>query len=629
MRYTFLILFLIFSSSIFAQQKVKIDDVYVNGKRTVSNAGTTKTVIDSTALANAKNSSFAELLSKNTPLFIKSYGLGSQATVSFRGTAASHTQVEWNGININNPMLGQVDFSMIPVWFVDKAVVVHGGSSLSEGSGALGGTVQIGSMPRWNDKIYGSVMQGVGSFGNYQTFAKVGGGGRRIHAKVGLMYEQAENDFEFYNNGVLPYLYQKQANANYRKYGAVGDIYANLGGNHFLSFSGWFHTAKRNLPTIMSYEGKGRTEWQDEMEGRGVVRWRWFGKKIKSEFTSGFSTTSLDYFLANKSDIGEFTNIDARSGVVSFYNKYNFEYNFSERDLLKASADFNYHKVKTLDHLLDEGYNNSRAESGVSVSYHRKVSEQVAAFALARVENTGSFMPSFGVDYEPINNMVLKINATRNYHRPTLNDLHWLPGGNPDLRPERGYTGDLSVGYSTARSNIEVVGFASLIDDWIIWQPGEYRFWEASNMKQVFSRGVEVKFSTQYVISKWRFMLSGNFAYTRTSSQKPQQEGDESVGKQLIYIPIHKANVMLDVNYRGFYLNYGWSFTGERFTNSSNSATLHDLPAYDLHNATLGKSLRGFDLEVKVENLFNKDYQAILWRAMPRRNYTILLKYTF
>lgn len=629
MRYLFLLVLLCTASSIFAQKRVKIDDVFVNGKRTLSNSGTTKTSIDSAALANAKNGSIAELLSKNTPIFIKSYGLGSQATVSFRGTAASHTQVEWNGVNINNPMLGQVDFSMIPVWFVDKVDVLHGGSSLSEGSGALGGTVQIGSLPRWGETIYGSVMQGVGSFGNYQTFARVGGGGKRVQAKVGVMYEQAENNFEFYNNGVLPYRYQKQSNADYRKWGGVADVYANLGKNHYLSAHGWFHTAKRNLPPIMSYEGKGRTEWQDEDEARAVVKWRWFGKKVSSELTSGFSDTSLDYFLANKTDFGDFTNVDARSTILSFYNKYKLAYTLSDKNLLKFSADFNYHRVKTLNHITEEGYKQSREEYGASVSFHRVLNEKISGFVLTRVENNGSFMPSLGLDYEPIENLIFKTNTTRNYHRPTLNDLYWLPGGNPDLRPEKGYTVDLSSEYTIKKTTIGVTGFASWIDDWIIWQPSEFRYWRAFNMKKVFSRGVEVKFSSQQTFGKWKFTLSGTYGFTKTTNEEAQQEGDASVGKQLIYIPIHKANAMLDVAHRGFYLTYAWAYTGERFTNTDNSTTMHDLPAYHLHDVTLGKSFAGFDLEVKVGNLFDKNYQAILWRAMPGRNYTLLLKYTF
>ena len=163
---------------------ITVEDLIVKGKKSVGEAALTTTLIDSVQIAESTNGSLADLLTKHTPVFIKTYGQGSLATVSFRGTAASHTQVEWNGININNPMLGQVDFSLIPVWFVDKTELFHGGSSLSEGSGALGGSISIGSQPRWGEKFYGSVLQGIGSFGTYQTFVSAVGGGKRVHVRA-------------------------------------------------------------------------------------------------------------------------------------------------------------------------------------------------------------------------------------------------------------------------------------------------------------------------------------------------------------------------------------------------------------------------------------------------------------
>ena len=134
-----------------------LHDVVVTA-RPVKEQALTRTVIDSVRMAESATDSFAELLTKHSSIFVKTYGQGSTATVSFRGTAASHTQVLWNGVNINNPMLGQVDFSLIPVWFVDQTELYHGGSSLQDGSGALGGEVSLSSRPRRGEKIYTSLM---------------------------------------------------------------------------------------------------------------------------------------------------------------------------------------------------------------------------------------------------------------------------------------------------------------------------------------------------------------------------------------------------------------------------------------------------------------------------------------
>ena len=56
-------------------------------------------------IAAHETENLADILSKETPIYIKSYGPGSLSTISIRGAGASHTQLYWNGIAINPPLL--------------------------------------------------------------------------------------------------------------------------------------------------------------------------------------------------------------------------------------------------------------------------------------------------------------------------------------------------------------------------------------------------------------------------------------------------------------------------------------------------------------------------------------------
>ena len=85
----------------------------------------------------------AYLLSKQTPIYIKSSGPGGLSTISIRGAGASHTQLYWNGISINSPTLGQLDLATLPVAFIDHAEIHLGASSVVDGSGGLGGAIQL------------------------------------------------------------------------------------------------------------------------------------------------------------------------------------------------------------------------------------------------------------------------------------------------------------------------------------------------------------------------------------------------------------------------------------------------------------------------------------------------------
>lgn len=632
----------------------KAQAITVSARRELRQAAVTRTTVDSTVFTQENAGSLADLLGRHSPLFVKSYGLGSAATVSFRGTAASHTQVEWNGLNINNPMMGQVDFSLLPVWFVDRAELLHGGSSLQEGSGALGGSVQLGSLPQWDKKLYGSVMQGFGSFGTYQTYASLGGGGKKFHARVRYFWEQADNDFPFLNTAVPPFERVRQQNAAYRKQGALGDFYWNAGRGNYLTLNVWHHHANRDLPPIMSYEGAGRTENERDDELRAALKWSKYDPKYKSELVAGISATAMDYLLQNTTDLGTLTNIDSRSTVQSYSAKYRFEYNFSENTLLKILANGAYHTVRADNRATREGYDADRTEIGLSASVHQRFNETFSGYLLIREELTSRrqaatgnrmrftpFMPSLGLEAAPFRrnrDIRFRLNATRNYHQPTLNDLYWIPGGNPDLQPEQGYTFDIAAEYETAIGrwslSTGLTGYSSWIDDWIIWRPGEYRYWTAENIKKVFARGLEATLRVNYLLpAGLRIGLSGNYAYTRTTNEAPESAYDNSGGQQLIYIPVNKASAMLDLHWRGYWLNYQWSYTGERFTNSSNEPLRFNLPGYSLHDLAFGAGvslwrLRG-ELSFRINNLFNKDYQAILWRAMPGRNYNLQLRISF
>ena len=92
--------------------------------------------------------SMADVLTFNTSIFIKQYGRATLSTVAFRGTSPSHTQVTWNGMRINSPMLGMTDFSMIPSYFIDDATLLHGTSSVNVTGGGLGGAVMLGDHAR-------------------------------------------------------------------------------------------------------------------------------------------------------------------------------------------------------------------------------------------------------------------------------------------------------------------------------------------------------------------------------------------------------------------------------------------------------------------------------------------------
>ena len=91
---------------------------------------------------------------------------------------------------------------------------------------------------------------------------------------------------------------------------------------------------------------------------------------------------------------------------------------------------------------------------------------------------------------------------------------------------------------------------------------------------------------------------------------------DQSVGKQLPYVPEHSASLTGRLSWRSWAFLYKWTFYSERFTMSSNDYTLTGhLPEYFMSN-------------VSLDNLFNEDYLSVLSRPMPGINFELFIGIT-
>ena len=91
-------------------------------------------------------------------------------------------------------------------------------------------------------------------------------------------------------------------------------------------------------------------------------------------------------------------------------------------------------------------------------------------------------------------NIVAKASISLNYRFPTLNDLYFLPGGNPDLKSEHGFTYDVGLSFSVGKENVYALSgginwFDSHIDDWIIWLPTTKGFFSPETLKRYMLTG--------------------------------------------------------------------------------------------------------------------------------------------
>lgn len=617
-------------------QKLKdtlmIEGITVTEKRLNPLQGLKSSKIDSLVLQKQIGASLSDLLSAHTSVFMKTYGQGGLSTASFRGTSASHTPVMWNDVAINSPMLSQMDFSSLPVFFMDDIKLMYGGSSLINNSGGLGGSINIDNKIN-RDKQNISYMQQIGSFSTYGSYLDIGFREGKFSSRSRLMFLSAANDFSYKNNaaGNGEYPIEIRKDADYKQYGLLQEFYFQPKPTDELGLKLWFQQNDRNIPQPIVVLPIEKNELQKNSLFRGSANWKHYKGKGKLEASIAYVYDYLNY--TNKI---AFINSDNHSQTLAANLKY--RYTFSEKITLNAGVSNDYFLINSNNY---QGIK-TRNQLSVFVGATSEITDRLALNAVVRKEITDKdlqpFLPSLGVDYHLLKNksLTLKAHISKNYHLPSLNDLYWSPGGNPELKPEDGFSAEGGVAYELKMKKhfslkTEMTYFYTHITNWILWQPDPvFRYWTPLNLKEVASQGVEWNANMVFQFKQVILRFNATYAFTSAHNLKPINQNDETTDKQLIYTPMHSYNAGLRAEWKQYFIAFSNHLTGKRYTNTSNSRYM---PAYQLCDLSLGMFFpvkgQSFSVQLNVNNLFDIDYQAIAWQPMPGRNMEIRLNYNF
>ena len=598
-----------------------------------------KQTIDLEVIAAHQSHSMAELLQQNSQVFIKDYGPGSLATASFRGTTASHTQVLWNGVAINSPNQGQVDFNRLPVFFVDEAQLAYGARAAVQ-QGGFGGVVALNNKPQFSEGFKLSAKQAFGSFNSFGSYLDVSWSNTKINMRTRVFTASSDNDFEYLNTAPIEPRKMKQQDANFLDRGFLQEFHWQIGGG-VLSLTSWNQWNDRDLPAIMTNVDRGGNpeERQDDRFHRNILKYKYYWNKASIEIKTAFFNEQQHYFLRTTSNYGEFATvslIDSKNEINYWQNSVVFEQKIKQKWQLIAKVDISKQSVFSTNYE-DEKFRNQLSVQLEAVYEGKKGNSLQFGAHQDDVDGTSMiFSPYFIYSglIQFIDGLKFTTGISRNFRLPGLNDLYWHPGGNPDLKAEEASQIDFSLQYEKRWSNASVAVngglYASDINDWIQWRPTAYRYWIPENISHVFARGAEFSLTGKMTTGRFRQQIHFNYAFTRTTDESPVAQVENSQGRQLIYIPVHHANMMYIIGYKNWEIQYSVVFTGARNT-SLNKEDFYGfkLPAYTLHHLAVTKNWNNFSAEIRINNLLDKDYQAIKWRAMPGRNFAVALSYQF
>ena len=655
---TFIFLFCL-GAELSAQQqdtvamKLTLEMVSVVGQRILhaneANAGAKITRINPEILQINRTRSLAELLTDYSAVYIKSLGMGALSTASFRGASAAQTRVNWNGINITPPMSGTFDFSQIPVFFIDNINLYYGNSHVKNGTGAIGGSVNLFTDPCWEEQVGGKALVEMGSFHTYTVGGMVGVGKANTNFKTRLFYQHSDNDYTYENRILSNDVFrEKRRDAAYSQMGFMQEGYFRLSPHSRITAIAWYHENERQLPPPLGVVNQTH-EKQKELNVRGYLGWDWkkgiHDLKVK---------TAWLYYRQNYDTYYEGELFDPKGNR----NKSNtfqgiVDYSFSPREslILNTTLTTSHDLVQVSSYLeVDsskywiEGMGYVIPTVEAPFSHHRTVfSWQTSLLWTPREwlmlngqymfeQNEGRHVSTWSTGWV-VNlwNKMLQLKGSMgyNYRFPSMNDLYWRPGGNPDVLPEDGYAYDASVVFrkrlaSTLFLTTEVSGYVMNIDNWILWLPkdGNQWVWTPQNKRDVRSEGIELYGRLGFNQGDWNSTFTGNFTWSRSRTRTKQHEDDASYMKQIPYVPRFKWNLHWATDYKNLFWAWQLTYIGRRFITTDQS---YATDPYAIYNFIVGytyrfKNGRMLTSQMRVDNLFDAYYESTQYYPMPLRN---------
>ncbi len=517
------------------EEPVELDEVEVRTRRAEVSADPTAaaTVVEASRFAGEAKG-VAELVSTAPGVAVHDYGgLGQLSTVSIRGSTSDDVVVLLDGLPLNSAAGGGVDLSTIPKAWISRIEVVRGAEGASYGSGALGGVVNVVTRPA----VAGSwSAQGTyGSFGTYSAGVDGAVGGQRWGLLAALAADGSDGQF--------PYLFSRTPVLGGGQVQLERDHNAARSGG--LLLKGWVAFGEDRLDALAQLSGGRRdlpgwpyavtpNDSQEDARLATVTRYLHLlgrGLQLSTELSGRYDR--LDEKLEF---LGGLTRQRDAAGNV----KVSLEW-LSGPSTLSASASVGGERLSA------DGLGAPRSRAQLAAALGEEVSLWQGALRVSptlRVERVGGFQGwsgKLGAIAPLTGPLALRASAGRTFRVPSFSELYLQQGlfaPNPNLRPEEGVSGDLSL-VADGELGVASLGvYAARYDDLIVWEPGSFPRYMAFNDDRALVDGLEAEVATTPLRRAFGLAFTGSYTYLDSETLR----GEAAVlGKELPHRARHRA----------------------------------------------------------------------------------------
>lgn len=210
-----------------------------------------------------------------------------------------------------------------------------------------------------------------------------------------------------------------------------------------------------------------------------------------------------------------------------------------------------------------------------------------------------------------IKGWLYRIQLGHRSRQPDFNELYWSPGGNPDLRPETGFTADGILGYGTAKWKATASVGGRRLQNAIVWNYDAVNaYWSPFNVGAAW----HVQVQTKTALTLQRFQLSSLLTWQRGKSQTP----NTGAWTKAIYLPQFSTHTRLGYSWKKWLLSAAANSQSQRLRSVQESVPA--MPGFVLVDAAIRFApSKTTTLEIGVNNLFDTYTRQVFGYPMPGR----------
>lgn len=550
-------------------------------------------VVDEEAIRQSGANSLSALIEEAGFPVSASGGDFALASAQLGGFSANQSLLLFNGVPVNPGPAGEVDLSLFPAAVLDRVEISRGPLSPLYGANAMGGAINMESALSGEERS--GFHLGGGSFnsGQMNVFLK--------REKWGLAAG---------GGGSAGYL----LNSDTKKTHLSGEYNFGRTGknNDHLVLQGHFLTKDAGTPGMTSSPSEGR-----QSDQRFILNLSGKNQAAKNLWEYRVFTQSWD-------------------------NRYNSEFGADRHRVEGHGAELSVRR-EAGNHILLAGISlardnfdssksgeNSRTQGGIFLQDLWTLRRDLVLLTGLRWDESSDYgaalSPRVSLIKHLTENLSIKAGYGRAFRPPTVNELYWYEDygnpewnmfGNPDLRPEKGESYDLTLHRQEGTGGGLTAGlFLSRLTDGIAWVQ-ETEGWKTRNIDKVKITGFDLRWERTAASG-----LGWNLGYTRLN----RQEWNTGTGYvKNTRLGEHRIALGINLTRGPWQARCCW-----RLVTGRTPQWGQIMPDYHLLDTVLiYRTLGGFDLKLAVNNLLDTTYEINAGYPMPGRNLEVSLYHAF